>query len=255
MKSDRHQISIVHAVGEVTVGDYDCFAGHLATSEDPRAAVTADQLLDDDMRAVIEGRFARKFDRFDPRAVHSIWMKWYLNAFLPPVLLADLFLMRAPAILLDHVSFILGEDARIVAVKLAGQGEDTSSADPFGRFESLIFDHFEPLIDIWAARTDVTRRVYWSNVGNTFEAMLRRVELASGLSPRLEGAQRLLSEPVWRDGRSNPIFDAVHYVSEADRPERRRRVCCLQYLLPDRRFCKACPIEEARFSSIGGAAC
>jgi ferric iron reductase protein FhuF len=255
LNADRHQISIVQKVGEVTVGEYDCFAGHLAASDDPRPSVGVDRLLDDGMRAAIEEHFAKKFKEFDPRAVHSSCLKRYLNAFLPPVLLADLFLLRSLPVALDQVSFILGEDARIAAVKLNDKGKDTSDADPFGRFGSLIFDHFEPLIEIWAARTDVTRRVYWSNVGNTFEAMLRRVELVSGMSPRLEGAQRLLSEPHWPDGRINPLFDAVYYLPEADKSERRRRVCCLQYMLPDRRFCKACPIDEARQSSVSGAIC
>jgi ferric iron reductase protein FhuF len=254
LNGDRH-IDIVQAIGGVTVGDYDCFAGHLAGSDDPRSSITADQLLDDDMRATIEGRFARRFDAFDPRAVHSIWMKWYLNAFLPPVLLADLFLMRALPLALDRVRYILGEDARIAAVKLDDTSEDTSEADPFGRFESLLFEHLEPLIESWSARTDVTRRVYWSNVGNTFEAMVRRIEQVSGVSDRLNGAQRLLNEPTWRDGRPNPLFDAVYYVTEAGKSERRRRVCCLQYLLPDRRFCKACPIDEARPVPSCGVSC
>ena len=42
--------------------------------------------------------------------------------------------------------------------------------------------------------------------------------------------------------RNLTVFDVI----EEGVPVRRRRVCCLQYLLPDRRFCKACPIEEAR---------
>ena len=188
----------------------------------------------------------KRFDSFDVRAVHSIWMKWYLNAFLPPVLLADVILARAVPVALNEISFIVADDGRISAVMVDGEGEDTTNADPFERFESLIFDHFEPLIEIWSTRTDVTRRVYWSNVGNTFEAMLRRIETVSGVSSRLEQARRLLSTPFWPDGRINPIHDAVYDVADGNEMVRRRRVCCLQYMLPDRRFCKACPIDEAR---------
>ena len=99
---------------------------------------------------------------------------------------------------------------------------------------------------MWCERTEVTARVFWSNVGNTFEAMLRRIEAVSGASDRLSEAQRMLSVPTAPSGEPNPLFDAVHYVLEDGAPMRRRRVCCLQYLLPDRRFCKACPIDEAR---------
>jgi ferric iron reductase protein FhuF len=227
LNTGRHQISVVQTIDEVTVGDYDCFAGRLAGSDGPRPSVSVDKSLDDGMRATIEERFARQFDDFDRRAVHSIWMKWYLNAFLPPLLLTDLFRMQSLPVALHRVSFILGEDARIVAVKIDEAGDDTRNADPFARFESLVFDNFEPLIEIWSSRTDITRRVYWSNVGNTFEAILRRVELVSGSSPRMEQAQRLLNESQWPDGRANPLFDAVHYIGENDRLERRRRVCCL----------------------------
>jgi ferric iron reductase protein FhuF len=246
LNTGRGPINVKETIDKVTVGDYDCFAGGLVGRDDPRPSVPAGALLDDAMRATIEGRFARRFDSFDPRAVHSIWMKWYLNAFLPPLMLTDLFLMRSVPVALDQVSFVLGEDARIAAVKIGGLGEDTGNADAFDRFRDLIFDHFDPLIEIWSARTDVTRRVFWSNVGNTFEAMLRRVETVSGRFERLAQARRLLAEPLWPDGRQNPLYDAVYDVIEVDLPVRRRRVCCLQYLLPDRRFCKACPIEEAR---------
>ena len=88
-------------------------------------------LLDNGMRTLIETRFAKRFDSFDCRAVHSIWMKWYLNAFLPPVLLADVILARAVPVALNEISFIVADDGRIAAVAIDGEGEDTTNADPF----------------------------------------------------------------------------------------------------------------------------
>lgn len=246
---------IIDAINGVTVGDYDCFAGCIVGRCDPRPSVTADALPDDGMRELIHAHFAKRFVRFEPRAVDSIWMKWYLNTLLPPFLLADILLTVKLPVSLDHVRFIISEDGRISAVVIGDDAEDTTSVDPFARFENLVFDHLAPLIEILTTHSGVTRRVYWSNVGNTFEAMLRRIELVSGLSPRLAQARQLLNEPCWPDGRSNPLFNAVHYVDELDGPERRRRICCLQYMLPDRRFCKACPVEEARTARpLGGAA-
>jgi ferric iron reductase protein FhuF len=238
-------------IAGVTVGDYDCFAGHIVGRDDSRPAVDAADLLNADMQAAIAARFARRFGSFEPRAVHSIWMKWYLNAFLPPVLLADVLLARGLPLTLEATRFILADDSRIAAVTIDGEIRDTADLDPFARFETLMFAHFEPLIEIFTARTDVTHRVYWSNVGNTFEAMLRRIELVSGMSPRLEQARRLLNTPFWPDGRVNPIHDAVYDICEGGEMVRLRRVCCLQYLLPDRRFCKACPINEARTANAG----
>jgi ferric iron reductase protein FhuF len=240
---------VCDAIDRLAVGGYAAFGGRLVGQRDQRRSVGADELLDTAMCKAIEDRFARRFDAFDPRAVHSIWMKWYLNAFIPPVLLADVLLGQSVGVDLAATRFILAEDGRIDAIRISATTDTWRLADPFRRLKPLVFDHFAPLIDMWCARTEVTRRVFWSNVGNTFEAMLRRIEAVSGPSERLAQAQRIADEPDWL-GEPNPLFDAVHYVSEQDGAAvRRRRVCCLQYLLPDRRFCKACPIEEARAPS------
>ena len=209
------------------------------------------------MRAAIEQRFALRFPAFDVRAVHSIWMKWYLNAFIPPVLLADVVLHQSVAVDLAGLRFIVADDGRVTAVKIHGV-RDSRGVKPFQRFRPLLLDHFEPLIATWCERTEVTARVFWSNVGNTFEAMLRRIESVSGPSDRLSEAQRLLTETCEWQGETNRLFDAVHYVQDGEQDgetvRRRRRVCCLQYLLPDRRFCTACPIDEARAARGGEGA-
>jgi ferric iron reductase protein FhuF len=238
--------NILPEIDRLTTGEYECFAGRLAGPDDPRPSVAAKFLLNGPMREAICARFAARFENFDTRAVLSIWTKWYLNAFLPPVLLADLLLMRGLSVPLDRIEFIIGEDSRVAAVKVEGADQDTTDATVFERFRHLIFDHFDPLIGILSERSDVTQRVLWSNVGNTFEAMLCRVETVSGSSPRLRQARHLLDEPLWPGGRLNPLHAAVYYIADGDALVRRRRICCLQYLLPDRRFCKACPIDEAR---------
>jgi ferric iron reductase protein FhuF len=250
----RPRGNVLREIDRLTTGEYECFAGRLVGFDDPRPSVAAELLLNGAMREAISARFAARFEHFDTRAVLSIWTKWYLNAFLPPVLLADALLMRGLSVPLDRIEFIIGEDGRVAAVKIEGADQDTTDATAFDRFEHLIFDHFDPLIAMLSERSDVTRRVLWSNVGNTFEAMLCRIEMVSGLSPRLKQARHLLNEPLWPGGRPNPLHAAVQYVADGDVLARRRRICCLQYLLPDRRFCKACPIDEAR-AVIPDSAC
>lgn len=234
------------AIEALAKGDYAPVAGGLVGPDDPRSAVLAAGLLDRDMQRAIHDRFARRFARFDRRATLSIWMKWHLNAVLPPLLLADVLLARRLPVALDRVTFIIADDARTAAMKCPHGGVVCDDIDPFARFEELVFGHFAPLVALLAARSGLTRRVLWSNVGNTFEAMLRRIEKVSGRSERLVTADRLLSTPRWPDGRPNPIYGAVHYAADDGCRERLRKVCCLQYRLPDRRFCKACPIDEAR---------
>jgi ferric iron reductase protein FhuF len=235
---------VCRAIDQLAVGEFAPFCGRLVGDEDTRLSVSAEVLLDANMCRAIETRFAKRFASFDPRAVHSIWMKWYLYRFLPPILLADLLMMRTLPIALDQTRFIIGDDERVAAVVIGGVGDITTGVDPFDRFEGVIFDHLAPLIECWSVRTGVTRRVFWSNVGNAFEAMLRKIEQVSGASKRLGQVQGLLTEPTWRGNRPNPLHDAVRYLAEAGTPRRRRRVCCLQYILPDRQFCSACPVPR-----------
>jgi ferric iron reductase protein FhuF len=238
--------NLIRAIDRLTVGEYASFAGHLVGANDPRPSVGADALLDASMKAVIKARFEKRFQDFDPRAALSIWVKWYVNSVLPPALLCDLFLHLRVPLAWAHTAFIIGDDARVAAVKIYGLPEDVSASDAFSRFGHIVFDHFDALIEVWSARSDVTRRVLWSNVGNTFEAMLAKVESVSGRSDRLDQARWLLDQPFWKNGRPNPLHRPIYYVKQGEEIVRRRRVCCLQYLLPDRRFCKACPVEESR---------
>lgn len=222
------------------------FAGSLVGSEDLRPALPADALLGSSHRATIHARFAKQFDQFDERATHSIWMKWYLNVALPPILLADVCLQRSLPLELDQVRFVIAEDGRVAAVRIHDASVDSGQLGPFARLQSLVFDHLAPLIDLLADRSEVTRRVYWSNVGNTYEAMLRRIESVTGASQRLREAQQLLAAPYWPGRQANPLADAIQYRDGV----RQRRICCLQYLLPDRRFCSACPVPDARTHSL-----
>jgi ferric iron reductase protein FhuF len=111
---------IFPAIDQLTVGEYTSFAGPLVGTDDPRPSVSAEVLLDVSMRDAIGARFAKRFESFEPRAVLSIWTKWYINAFLPPILLADLLLLRTLPVALDRTTFIIGDDARVTAVKING---------------------------------------------------------------------------------------------------------------------------------------
>jgi siderophore-iron reductase FhuF len=139
-----------------------------------------------------------------------------INIILPPTLLCDLLLQLRLPLPLAHTAFIIADDARVAAVKIGAPPDDVATADPFDRFGHLIFDHFEPLIELWSVRSDVTRRVLWTNVGNTFEAMLTKVEAVSGQKDRLDAARWVINQRSWKDGRPNPLFGAVHYVRRGD---------------------------------------
>jgi ferric iron reductase protein FhuF len=237
----RDSSDLVRRLDALTVDTFARFSGCIAGGDDDRPTVSAGALLDTSMRQSISDRFRGRFAFFDERAVHSIWMRWYLHVLVPPFLLADILIDWTLPIALEEVRFIVGPDARIEAVKLLSAGQNTGGVEPFVRFRELIFGHLAPLIEMSAERTSVTRRVYWSNVGDEFEAMLRRIEQIAGRLPRLLEAQDILEQQTWPRNQANPLFNAVIYKSSNPSP-RVRRICCLQYLLPDRRFCSACPV-------------
>jgi ferric iron reductase protein FhuF len=237
----RDSSDLVRRLDALTVDTFARFSGSIASRDDARPAISADALLDAGMQRMISDRFRGRFAFFDERAVHSIWMRWYLHVLVPPFLLADILLDWTLPVALEDVRFIVGADARIEAVKLLNAGQNTGGVEPFLRFRELIFGHLAPLVEMLAERTSVTRRVYWSNVGDEFEAMLRRIEQIVGRLPRLLEAQDILEKRTWLSDRANPLFGAVIYKSVNPNP-RVRRICCLQYLLPDRRFCSACPV-------------
>jgi ferric iron reductase protein FhuF len=241
MSTIRDSSDIVRRLDALTIDKFARFSGCIAGRDDDRPTVSADALLDSSMRQSITDRFKGRFAFFDERAVHSIWMRWYLHVLIPPFLLADIMLDWTLPIALENVRFIVGTDARIEAVKVLSAGQNTGGVEPFLRFRELIYGHLAPLIELFAERTSVTRRVYWSNVGDEFEAMLRRIEQIVGPLPRLLEAQHILEKRTWLGNRANPLFNAVIYKSGIPNP-RVRRICCLQYLLPDRRFCSACPV-------------
>jgi len=45
-------------------------------------------------------------------------MKWYLNAFIPPILLADILLGQSVAVGLLELRFIIADDGRVAAIKI-----------------------------------------------------------------------------------------------------------------------------------------
>jgi hypothetical protein len=118
--------NILREINRLTTGEYECFAGCLVGFDDPRPSIAAEFLLNEAMRDAICARFAAGFENFDTRAVLSIWTKWYLNAFLPPVLLANPLLTCGLSLPLDQVEFILGTDSCVTAIKMDGAGQDTT---------------------------------------------------------------------------------------------------------------------------------
>jgi hypothetical protein len=172
---DHSPVGVIARLNQLSVGAYECFSGLLVGPEDARAAVGAGELLDDPMKRAISAHFNKSFSQFDERAGHSIWMKWYLNVLIPPVLLADVLLEESLSLGLDELRFIARTDGKIEAAKLLSEAVTTRGQDPFARFEQLVFGHFAPLIDMFSERTNVPLAF----IGATWATRSRRCCAAS----------------------------------------------------------------------------
>lgn len=244
--------------------------GMLVTSRDGRPFRPAGDLLSTDRLDEVLERFGRSRGDADRRAVASLWSQWYFGTLVPPALAAGLLLDRILPLGIGDVDVLLDEDdARPAAFRLHRPGRVDPDASPFERFEPLVRGHLSPLVETLAPHVGLSADTLWTNAGRYVQWILdeigppdrRQDELAEregdeepeGKSER-EGEERsaasgrrLLDAGTWPDGWENRLHGTVRYVRDGGGRVPRRRVCCLQYLIPDLEGCgDLCPLPHVR---------
>lgn len=223
------------------VGELSRFQAGLCGADDPRPHIAQDALLGPGDVAAIVARFDARFGRTDRRAVMSMWASAYFTDTVPPLLAANILLDLAPRLGPGEVSFVMAPSLRIQALRIGAELVSLAGIDAGARFTALIGAHLAALIAHVATRGGVTRRVLWSNVGNVFEAFLRKLEAIDAGRPGLAHARALLASPMLDSGERNPLFEPVRYLDG----RRVRRVCCMRYLVPNEVVCGVCPLGRA----------
>ncbi|MDE1571166.1 siderophore-iron reductase FhuF [Aquabacter sediminis] len=182
--------------------------------------------------------FARRFAQPERRAVASLWMKHHVSAVLTPVLAANLLLGRQMPVALEEIQVLPGPDGIAKALILRHPGTPISRDDPHARFAPLLEGHVAPLVKALAKASGIAPKVLWSNVGNWFDGLVGEAEAmgAEGVGE----ARALLALERAPDGTRNPLFAAVRHTREG----RKRRVCCLRYLIPELDLCDTCPLPH-----------
>lgn len=205
---------------------------------DLRDAVQVSRLLD---------RFsAQRYPAGDRRAIASLWAKQHFATLLPPFLALALIGKREVDLDLDVIGCTFAPDGVTTQIHLGDIGRPATATDPFARFLPLLDGHLEPLIATLAAASGVSRKVLWSNAGNMFDFIARRVEHAVGRNSATADALALMTTKRLPNGKPNPLFEPVRYHDRGSGQERLRRLCCIRYLLPDLGYCSACPLPAAR---------
>jgi ferric iron reductase protein FhuF len=220
------------------VGPLEAYRDRLVPLDDPRPSVAGLDLLRPDVLSDRLARFARTYERPEPRAVASIWLKHHLAALLPVTVAAALLLGRTLPVALDEVEVVQDDEGRTVALKLPDAG--TPSA---GEFEALVAGHLAPLIAALSGASGLAPRVAWSNAGNVLDLLVRQLGERPLADRRPhDAALALMQARRLPDGRPNPLHEPVRLVAGSDGPRRRRRVCCLRYLIPPLSLCAGCPL-------------
>lgn len=195
-------------------------------------------LADPDALTCQMSLFARRFARPERRAVASLWMKHHVSTVLTPVLAANLLLGRQMPVALAEIDVLPGPEGIAHALILPHSGIPVGDTDPFARFSPVLEGHVAPMVKAMSKASGIAPKVLWSNVGNWFDGLALEAEAmgAAGAGH----ARALLALERAPDGTRNPLFAAVRHTPQG----RKRRVCCLRYLIPELDLCGTCPLPH-----------
>ena len=169
----------------------------------------------------------------------SQWSKYYFMQLIPPVLTASLLGDWHWPLALEQVSLALDERGLPAGVKFgAGSVRQLETLESGERFAELLDDNLQPFIAALAAYGGVASSVLWGNAGDYLEACLH--QLCPLTDKPLDDGYALLNDKHRADGSRNPLFNAVSYVGEP--PRRQRRSCCLSYQVEWVGRCEHCPL-------------
>lgn len=198
-------------------------------------------------------RFAMLYPDSDRRALVSMWSQWHFGALVIPATLAILLGDRDLPLELDRIAIVPQEAGLTSAIVIPDEGVPRrGGGDPFAR---LFEGHVAPLVAQLSGQFRVSPRLLWANAAAVFEWTLQQLPAGSADPQALVAARRRLARRLEPSGQRNPMHEAVRYPVEQGEPVRRRKLCCLRYLLAGVADCGSlCPLNADRVSAAGDAA-
>lgn len=187
-------------------------------------------------------RFAALYPDSDRRALVSMWSQWHFGALVIPATAAILLGKRDLPLELDRIAIVPQESGLTRAIVIPDEGTPRRvDGDAFAR---LFEGHVAPLIALLSGQSRTSPRLLWANAAQIFEWTLQQVP-AERADPQLLAAARLrLERRLEPSGQRNPMCEAVRYPVEQGEPVRRRKLCCLRYLLAGVADCGSlCPLH------------
>lgn len=219
-------------------------------------ALPARTLLEPAYLAELLERFGTRYGHGDRRAVASLWSKWHFSALAAHGLAANLLLERDLPLGLHELHLGQSHEGQTTGLVLHHAGKPLAELDPCSRFTTLLDDHLTPLVEALSTVSGASPKVFWSNAGNYLEHFTNALADHPMAGPDVgEPARALMESRTLPDGRRNPLFRPVRYVTPTarDRPARVRRLCCIRYLIDELGYCANCPLECRRGATTAKA--
>ncbi|RMQ95772.1 putative Ferric iron reductase protein FhuF [Pseudomonas savastanoi pv. glycinea] len=217
-------------------GALECFGQGLLAENDPRAVLPLPELLQAEaLDALLLNIYGAELLASHRPVLVSQWSKYYFMQVIPPVVVAGLVQGWCWPLQLDQIAVALDKRGVPVSLKFLGVGASRSVS-----FSGLMDDNLHPFIDALSHLGDVSAAVLWGNAGDYLERCL--VQLGALTDTSLDAGYALLRNKTLSDGRRNPLFNAIHYVGEP--PRRQRRSCCLSHQVAWVGRCEHCPLGE-----------
>ncbi|MCR4266162.1 siderophore-iron reductase FhuF [Nitratireductor sp. ZSWI3] len=190
--------------------------------------------------------FVEKAPGADRRIVISMWSLYYFSALFIPATLGALVLKRTMPLGLGETRIVFDTKAGTPKSFLVTGTGPVGTGDIHRRMRPVIEDHAAPVIDFLNAYAGVSPKLLWNNI--TPYVAWAIDEAASHVDPALrDEGYRLLDDARGADGAANPFFGLMNRTGLDGEGQRRRKVCCLRYLLPGVAYCGAlCPVPESR---------
>lgn len=238
MANDLRELSATLDAG--FVGNLAHLHGRLVFEPRPDSLSLA-QILQPQRQAAIIDAFCREHGTTPAIAVMSIWSKWFFGMVLPPYISASIALGCTPPCGIDDISLLLHDDGKIAAAVVSGEAPPLDMQRSACPLDPLVDTLVAPFIERYHQHTGVTKRVLWSNAGTLIEGVIRHLEKIGCRPDLIAACDAYLAQAHLPDGTRNPLHLPVVYLDIPGETGRRRRICCLRYMLPDKKLCCACP--------------
>ncbi len=196
-------------------------------------------LLETERLKEMLGRYGRRYGQeAERRAVATQWSKHYLSRVMTPVVAAAILIDWRLPLHLETTALDIDAGGVITGLRVSSFGQTVAPFSSVDRFSFLTEAHLPRVVEAIARASGLSRHVLWSNAGNLFEGVARRLEtIAPKEAAGIRDAMTLMETSHLDDGTRNPLFRPITYLDAA----RRRRVCCVRYLIPSLGFCRTCP--------------